>query len=88
MNLSFAWHKQVRKNGFHVGLQGGYIFKSFDVSKITFPDQFNQTTGYFDTNLGTADGDLNDNTAYFDLNGGIGYDIKFSVTTINFSHGM
>ncbi|HMT29325.1 MAG TPA: PorP/SprF family type IX secretion system membrane protein [Bacteroidia bacterium] len=81
INLSFAWHKTISKNVFHFGLQGGYILKSYDVSKLTFPDQFNQNNGYFDASLATADGDLNDNTSYFDLNAGIGWNRKIKKHT-------
>jgi len=81
VNLSLAWHKTLGKNVFHLGFQGGYVFKSFDVSKLTFPDQFNQDNGYFDPNLSTADGDLNDNTSYLDLNVGAGWNHKFGKHT-------
>lgn len=81
VNLSFAWHKPVGKHIFHAGVQAGYIHKSFDVSKLTFPDQFNQDNGYFDQTLATADGDFNDNDSYLDVNAGIGWHKKFGKHT-------
>lgn len=81
INLSFAWHKLVGKSTFHTGIQAGYVLKSFDVSKLTFPDQFNQDNGYFDPMLATADGDLNDNASYLDINAGFGWNRKFGKHT-------
>jgi len=80
-NLSFAWHKTVNKHVFHIGAQGGYVFKSYDVSKLSFPDQFNMSSGYFDPSLATADADLNDQTSYIDFNAGIGWNRKFGKHT-------
>jgi type IX secretion system PorP/SprF family membrane protein len=76
INLTAAWHRKINKHGFHIGIQGGYVLKSFDASKLTFPDQFNTTSGYFDASLATADGDFNDHANYIDLNAGLGYDVK------------
>ena len=87
-NLSVAWHRVVNRHVFHIGVQGGYVFKSYDVSKLTFPDQFNLTTGYFDPQLSTADGDLNENTSYPDFNVGIGWHRKFGKHTPKLGFAM
>lgn len=80
-NLSFAWHKMVGKSVFHGGIQSGYVMKSYDISKLSFPDQFNLNTGYFDNTLNSADKDLDDNISYIDLNAGIGWNHKFGKHT-------
>jgi type IX secretion system PorP/SprF family membrane protein len=76
INLSFAWHKLVNRNVFHIGFQTGYVMKAFDVSKLSFPDQFNNTTGYFDTELPTLDDDFSKKTNFIDINAGIGWHRK------------
>jgi type IX secretion system PorP/SprF family membrane protein len=77
INFSVAYHKLFKKNNFHFGVQGGYVLKSYDQSKLSFPDQFNNTTGYFDTGLPTQDQKVNDNMTYVDVNAGIGWHRKF-----------
>ncbi len=81
INLSAAWHKNIQKNNFHIGIQGGYISKSFDVSKLTFPDQFNQDNGYFDPNIASSETDWNRKASYPDFNIGLGYDRKMGKHT-------
>lgn len=88
INLSAAWHKLVGKSVFHIGVQGGYVMKSFDVSKLTFPDQFNLNTGYFDTNVASAEADRNDKVSYLDVNAGIGWNRKFGKHTPKLGFAM
>lgn len=81
INLSAAYHKWWGKNNVHFGIQGGYILKAFDVSKLTFPDQFNNNIGYFDGTLVTTDAGINDHTNYIDLNAGFSWNHKYGKHT-------
>ncbi len=65
---SFAYHKKVESNSFHFGLQGGIIFKSYSLDELTFPSQFDLTTGYFNNQLTNNETDINTHINYPDLN--------------------
>jgi type IX secretion system PorP/SprF family membrane protein len=92
VNVSMAWHKLWLKNVFHIGMQGGFVIKSYDFSKLTFPDQFNTDNGYFDPQIATAETGYDDRTTYGVINAGIGWHRKmgkhtpslgFSILNIN-----
>ncbi len=74
--LSSAIHHKVDKNEFHLGIQGGIILKSFDISALTFPDQFDGTSGTFNNDLPNNELNYNQKLNYFDLNVGAGWDYK------------
>jgi len=76
--LSFAWHKTVKLNNLHLGIQGGYVHKGYDASKATFPSQFDMTSGYFNSSLNSGETALNDVTGYPDLNFAFGWSRRFS----------
>lgn len=80
-SLSAAYHKVINKHTISIGIQGGYVTKSFDRGKLTFPDQFNNSTGYFDQKLPTADEDINDKNSFADFNAGISWRRKFGKIT-------
>ncbi len=71
--LSFAWHKTINGHNFHTGIQGGMVFKSFSMGPLTFPNQFDMTTGYFNNQLPLNENNANLNDNYPDLNFGVGW---------------
>lgn len=73
--LSLAWNKQFDIHSFTIGIQENFIFKSIDRSKITLPEQFNQSTGYFDPGMPNNESVLDDKRTYGDFNAGIGYQL-------------
>ncbi len=81
INLSVAWHRTFNKHAFHVGYQAGYVMKSINVDKLSFPDQFNQEIGSFDPKLASFDDKLNSNYSFIDMNIGIGWNRKFGKVT-------
>ena len=68
---SAAYHKTLGKSIFRLGIQGGYVMKSFNTSKLTFPNQFDKTIGEFNNSLTNNEKSLGDQTSYVDLNGGL-----------------
>ncbi len=74
--LSFAWHKTINGHNLHIGIQGGLVFKSFSMDALTFPSQFDMTTGYFNNQLPLNESTTNLGTNYPDLNFGIGWSKK------------
>lgn len=68
--LSGGYHLNVGKSTLHFGLQLGYVNKRLG-DDLSYPDQFNMETGYFDDGLTTADAGIRNQLGYFDLNGGV-----------------
>jgi type IX secretion system PorP/SprF family membrane protein len=65
------------------GIQAGMVFNSTDLSKQTFPEQWNyypggSQTGLFDPNLPTNETTLNRSQNYFDLNLGVQWSKRFN----------
>ncbi len=73
--LSLAYHKEVNYNEFHVGVQLGWVFKSIDNSMVTLPNQFDNTSGYFNSGLSSGE-ILCENLNYPDFNIGIAWSRK------------
>ncbi|MEO8147116.1 MAG: PorP/SprF family type IX secretion system membrane protein [Bacteroidia bacterium] len=80
-NLSAAYHKTINKHSLSIGIQGGYVYKSFDRSKLTFPDQFNNATGQFDHSQPTSDVAVDDKNSFVDFNAGVSWNRKFGSVT-------
>ncbi len=75
--LSAAYHKKLFGHNLHAGIQGGYILKSINKNKETFPNQFDQQTGYFNNQnqfLQNNETNLNNNVGFVDFNAGLGWD--------------
>jgi type IX secretion system PorP/SprF family membrane protein len=69
--ISVSYSKIIRNQQFTIGLQPGYVLKSFNLEGMTFNTQFNQTSQLFDVTLPSLESGLNDRLNYFDLNAGI-----------------
>lgn len=74
--LSGAFHLTMGKSKLHFGLQLGYVNKRLG-DDLTYPDQFNNETGFFDGEITTAESAIENSLAYFDLNGGIMWSADF-----------
>lgn len=65
---TIAYHKKIESHNLHFGIQGGMIFKNFSLDQLTFPSQFDMTTGYFNNQLNNNETNLISNINYPDLN--------------------
>ena len=74
--LSAAWHRKVKQHTIHVGFQGGYVSRTFDMSKLSFPDQFDWNSGGYNSDLPTL-ANLGNQSNYVDLNAGVVWSGKF-----------
>lgn len=74
--LSVAWHKTINGHNWHTGLQGGMVFKSFSMDALTFPSQFDMTSGQFNSQLPVNEDDMGLNDSYPDLNFGVAWSKK------------
>ncbi len=73
--VSAAYHPSFSYNNFHVGIQFGWVFKSFDKSKVTLPEQFDNNQGYFNSDLMHHE-TYQENANYPDFNLGISWSRK------------
>lgn len=69
--LSGAYHKAIGSSMIHLGVQGGYVMKSYNTSRMTFPNQFDMSKGEFTNTLPNNEKTLGDQASYVDLNGGL-----------------
>ncbi|HPD64869.1 MAG TPA: PorP/SprF family type IX secretion system membrane protein [Bacteroidia bacterium] len=75
--LNLSWHPDLGKNHFHLGVQTGYVIRKYDFTKLTFPDQYDKISGYYDPTFPTADAGLSQKIDYYDLNAGISWNKSF-----------
>jgi type IX secretion system PorP/SprF family membrane protein len=75
--VSGAITKVLAKNEFTLGLQLGLVSKRVDISALSFPDQFNNDTGYFDNTLITDEQNIGSGVFYADVNAGIRWKRRF-----------
>lgn len=74
--LSGGYHKTIAGNNLHVGLQAGIVNKSFDITKLTFPDQYDHSIGDFNSQLNSGSTVAGDQVSYLDLNLGVAWSRK------------
>jgi type IX secretion system PorP/SprF family membrane protein len=72
--ITLSYHKTIKQSNWHFGLQGGMVFKNYSFENITFPTQFDMTTGYFNPQLNNFETNLVNNLNYPDFNIGISWD--------------
>ncbi|MFC2113758.1 PorP/SprF family type IX secretion system membrane protein [Bacteroidota bacterium] len=75
--LSISYHKIVRQSHFHFGLQGGVVNKAFSLKALTFPDQYNKLTGYYDPTFPTGDASSGTSITYPDINAGFSWNSRY-----------
>jgi type IX secretion system PorP/SprF family membrane protein len=69
---SLAYFKKIsQKSYIHTGFQAGMVHKRFSTEGITFPDQYDMTTGYYNTNLSTQEALNSRKLVYLDLSWGL-----------------
>jgi type IX secretion system PorP/SprF family membrane protein len=69
--ISVSYSKIIKNQQLTIGLQPGYVIKSFNLEGMTFGAQFNQAGEFFDATLPTLEDGLSDKLNYFDLNAGL-----------------
>jgi type IX secretion system PorP/SprF family membrane protein len=69
--ISVSYSRIIRNQQFTIGLQPGYVLKSFNLDGMTFGTQFNQAGEFFDATLPSLENGMSDRLNYFDLNAGL-----------------
>ncbi|MCH2214860.1 MAG: type IX secretion system membrane protein PorP/SprF [Flavobacteriales bacterium] len=82
--LSLAYKKEGAIWDYSGGLQIGLITKSFGLDGTTFPEQYNNDIGGFDSSLPLSEQNLGTQTSYFDLNLGGLVVRKFATAKVKF----
>jgi len=80
--LTAGYGYLLRGHKLRAGIQPGMVFNSTDLSKQTFPEQWNYypggtQTGFFDPNLPNNENALKRSQTYFDLNIGVQWSKRF-----------
>jgi type IX secretion system PorP/SprF family membrane protein len=80
--LTAGYGYLLKGHKLRAGIQAGMVFNSTDLSKQTFPDQWNYNpgptqTGFFDPNMSNNENNLKRSQNYFDLNLGVQWSKKF-----------
>jgi type IX secretion system PorP/SprF family membrane protein len=73
---SIAYHQLLGDNSLlALGFNGGVATKRIDISKLTFPSQFNDSYGkwFFDRSLPSGENFFSSSILYFDLQAGMNY---------------
>lgn len=77
--LSAGYFQRISHNSYlHIGLQGGFVHKNFNLNNLTLPDQFDMTTGYFNSQISTQEYFEKQSLSYIDLNWGLIWSRKTS----------
>jgi len=72
LHASLAYFKKIsQKSYLHAGFQAGLVHKRFSIDGISFPDQYDITTGYYNSNISTQEALNNRKSIYLDLSWGL-----------------
>jgi len=77
--LSIAHFIKVSSKSYlHMGFQLGVVHKKFSLNDLSFPDQYDMSTGHYNPDLPTMEITENQNLTYLDLNWGLIWSRKSS----------
>lgn len=74
--FSLSFSRIINNQLFTIGLQPGFVYKSYNLEDITFGTQFDQANQIFNSSLPAMESGLNDKLQYFDLNAGISWQMN------------
>lgn len=87
--LSFAYHKSLANFNFiHFGIQAGYVFKGYSLNNQTYPEQWDMSTGQFNSAIASGENGTFDQPSYLDLNAGAIWSKKFKKITPQLGYAM
>lgn len=75
--LSAGYGYKYKGHTFRVGIQPGIVFRKTDLSKQTFPVQWDYSDGTFNQGISNQESTISESLTYFDLNLGIQWNKKF-----------
>ncbi len=78
---SMAYLSNIRSHTISLAVQAGYVIQTYDMNSLTFPAQYNSSTGYFDSDLPNQIDTWDENVNYPDINAGIAWSKQFGKIT-------
>ena len=69
--LSLSYSRIINNQLITIGLQPGFVYKSYNLKDLTFGTQFDPLSELYNSNMPTLESGLDDHLHYFDLNFGI-----------------
>jgi type IX secretion system PorP/SprF family membrane protein len=91
--LSLSYSRVINNQQLTIGLQPGYVSKSFNSENLTFPSQFDEINQYFNNTLPSQEDGMNEKINYLDINLGFSWrtmirnlmpDAGISISHVNF----
>ncbi|MGM0649195.1 MAG: PorP/SprF family type IX secretion system membrane protein [Bacteroidota bacterium] len=79
--ISLAYHRFINQHKISGGIQAGYVMNTFEMSSLTFPAQYNEYTGYFDSELPSQIDNYDENINFPDVNLGFAWSHSFEKIT-------
>lgn len=74
-----AFHKIIKNQTFHIGLQPGLVFRNLDVGNLVFPDQYDRETGTFNPGISSEEPiDIAEKAVGLNINVGIAYGLRIN----------
>lgn len=76
--LSAAYHRAFGYHQLSAGIQVGYANRFLNYSKLSYPGQFDNNIGAFNTSIANGESLANASSNYLDLNSGINYKTRIN----------
>ncbi len=86
--ISGSYQKEIRKNIFRLGIQGGMVFRSINVGNQTFPDQWNYYQGVYDPSISSGETNIQNLKAYSDFNVGASWSRRFGIAKVTVGYAI
>ncbi len=77
--FSGAYRKIIDWHYIHVGLQMGYVNKHLGGDNVSYPDQFDNNTGFFNPSMGTSEPYFRESFSSFDVNVGLSWRKRINI---------
>lgn len=81
---NLAVHIGNAENKWHFGIQPGFVQKGIDIASLTFPQQFDNSSGTFNQDIDNGENQFLSSLSYFDANAGIMYSRIRALRTTDF----
>jgi type IX secretion system PorP/SprF family membrane protein len=80
--VSFSYQKNINQHFIRLGVQGGMVFRQIDLSSQTFPDQWDNSTGNFNSSTSNGESKIQSSWTYPDINAGASWMHRFGKTKV------
>ncbi len=85
--LSGAYHTLWNNNFFHIGLQFGWVYNTFQYGSLTLPDQYDRDMGDFNSDIPTSE-TLGEQSHYPDFNLGLIWERNLWITRMSLGYSL